>query len=90
MAMGIIIKPMETDKEIRGKAFVHWKCWQVTYPGLVSQAYLEKFTLEVSEERAKAWRDNILVAKDGDSFYLFSLLFRIKAQFWLDCRFIHC
>ena len=24
------------------------------------------------------------------SFYLFSLLFRIKAQFWLDCRFIHC
>ena len=65
MAMGIIIKPMETEDEVRGKAFVHWKCWQVTYPGLVSQTYLEKFTLEVSEERAKAWRDNILVAKDG-------------------------
>ena len=65
MAMGIIIKPMETEDEARGKAFVHWKCWQVTYPGLVSQTYLEKFTLEVSEERAKAWRDNILVAKDG-------------------------
>ena len=63
--MSIVIKPMETDQEVRGKAFVHWKCWQVTYPGLVSQAYLKKFTLEVSEERAKAWRDNILVAKDG-------------------------
>ena len=64
--MKIIIKPMETDEEIKGKAFVHWKCWQVTYPGLVSQAYLDKFTLEKSEERAFQWRDNILVAKVGD------------------------
>ena len=64
--MPITIKPMETDAEIRGKAFVHWKCWQVTYPGLVSQEYLEKFTLEKSEEKAFQWRDNILVAKDGD------------------------
>ena len=64
--MSIIIKPMETDAEIRGKAFVHWKCWQETYPGLVSQEYLDKFTLEKSEERAFQWRDNILVAKDGD------------------------
>ena len=36
--MAIVIKPMETDAEIRGKAFVHWKCWQEVYPGLVSQA----------------------------------------------------
>ena len=50
--MTIIIKPMETDEEIRGKAFVHWKCWQVTYPGLVSQAYLDKLTLEKVEEMA--------------------------------------
>ena len=64
--MDITIKPMETDEEIKGKAFVHWKCWQVTYPGLVSQEYLDKFTLEKSEERAFQWRDNILVAKDGD------------------------
>ena len=64
--MSIVIKPMETDQEIRGKAFVHWKCWQETYPGLVSQEYLDKFTLEKSEERAFLWRDNILVAKDGD------------------------
>ena len=64
--MPITIKPMETDEEIKGKAFVHWKCWQETYPGLVSQAYLDKFTLEKSEERAVQWRDNILVAKEGD------------------------
>ena len=64
--MPITIKPMETEDEIRGKAFVHWKCWQVTYPGLMSQAYLDAFTLEKSEERAFQWRDGILVAKDGD------------------------
>ena len=64
--MTIIIKPMETDEEIRGKAFVHWKCWQETYPGLVDGAYLEKLTLEKCEELASRWRDNILVAKDGD------------------------
>ena len=64
--MPITIKPMETDEEIKGKAFVHWKCWQETYPGLESQAYLDKFTLEKSEERAVQWRDNILGAKEGD------------------------
>ena len=64
--MPITIKPMETDEEIRGKAFVHWKCWQETYPGLVSQDYLDKFTLEKSEGKAFQWRDNILVAKEGD------------------------
>ncbi len=64
--MSIIIKPMKTEDEIKGKAFVHWKCWQETYPGLVSQEYLDKFTLEKSEERAFLWRDNILVAKEGD------------------------
>ena len=64
--MDIIIKPMETDEEIRGKAFVHWKCWQTTYPGLVSQEYLDKLTLANCEEKAFRWRDNILVAKEGD------------------------
>ena len=40
--MSIIIKRMETDEEIRGKAFVHWKSWHETYPGFVSQEYLDK------------------------------------------------
>ena len=64
--MSIRIKLMETDAEIRGKAFVHWKCWQETYPGLVSQEYLSKLTLEKCEEKAFLWRDNILVAKEGE------------------------
>ncbi len=29
------IKRMETEEEIRGKAFVHWKSWHEAYPGLV-------------------------------------------------------
>ena len=64
--MPITIKPMETDEEIQGKAFVHGKCWQETYPGLVSQEYLSKLTLEKCEEKAFLWRDNILVAKEGE------------------------
>ena len=64
--MSILIKPMETDAEVRGKAYVHWKCWQETYPGLVSQDYLNRFTLQKSEEKAFQWRDNLLVAKEGD------------------------
>ena len=26
--MNIVIKKMETDAEIKGKAYVHWKSWQ--------------------------------------------------------------
>ena len=62
----ITIKQMETDAEIRGKAYVHWSCWHEAYAGLVSAAYLEKLTLEKCEQMAFQWRDNILVAKDGE------------------------
>ena len=61
---GFDIKPMETDTEIKGKAFVHWRCWQETYPGLVSQTYLNAMTLAVCEKNAFQWRKNTLVAKD--------------------------
>lgn len=64
--MCIIIKKMETDDEIRGKAFVHWKSWQEAYPGLVDQAYLDKLTLEKCEDMAYRWPDNLLVAKDHE------------------------
>ena len=63
--MNINIKPMETDDEIRGKAYVHWKAWQEAYAGLVDQAYLEKHTLEKCTDIAFRWTNNILVAKDG-------------------------
>ena len=63
--MPIRIKRMETDEEVRGKAFVHWNSWQETYPGMMDEAYLASRTLEKCEEQAFRWRDNILVAKDG-------------------------
>ena len=64
--MDIFIKPMETDDEIRGKAYVHWKSWQESYRGIVDDGYLDRMTLAQTEEKAFRWRDNILVAKDGE------------------------
>jgi ribosomal protein S18 acetylase RimI-like enzyme len=62
----ITIKQMKTDDEIRGKAYVHWRGWHDAYSGLVSAAYLEKLTLEKCEQMAFQWRENILIAKDGE------------------------
>ena len=56
---------METEDEIRGKAFVHWRSCHEAYPGLVSWDYLDNFTLERAEKMAFSWTDGILVAKDG-------------------------
>ena len=64
--MDIVIKPMESDSEIRGKAYVHWKAWQETYSGLVDQAYLDNLTLEKCTDIAFRWLDNLLVAKEND------------------------
>ena len=57
---------METDLEIKGKAYVHWKAWQEAYSGLVAQSYLDKLTLEKCESIAYQWPDNILIAIDGE------------------------
>ena len=65
--MNIIIKRMETDEEIKGKAFVHWKAWHEAYPDLVSQEYLDKLTYEKCESMAFSWRDNLLVAMDRNT-----------------------
>lgn len=64
--MDIPIKEMETEEEIRGKAHVYWSAWHDTYPGLVSQEYLEKLTPEVCEKMAFDWSDGILIAKDRE------------------------
>ena len=62
----LILKPMETPEEIRGKAYVHWKSWQETYPGMVDAGYLQHLTLESCEERAFRWTSDTWVAKlDG-------------------------
>lgn len=62
----IIIKPMETDSEIEGKAYVHYQSWQESYRGLIDPAYLAGMTLERCTQTAYQWRENILVAKDGE------------------------
>lgn len=62
--MDIVIKRMETEDEIQGKAYVHWKAWHEAYPGLVSQEYLDRLTLEKCGEMARRWTDGILVAKE--------------------------
>ena len=64
--MEITIKQMESDEEIKGKAYVHWKSWQDAYSGLVDQSYLDKLTLEKCTELAFRWPDNLLVAKEDD------------------------
>ena len=58
---------METDDEIKGKAYVHWKSWQEAYPGIVNQQYLNELTLDKCESIAYRWLDNIIIAKDGDA-----------------------
>lgn len=65
--MNITIKKMESDEEIRGKAYVHWKSWQETYPGLVDKGYLDNMTLEKCTDIAYRFTDNIIVAKDYDN-----------------------
>ena len=62
--MSTVIKKMETEDEIRGKACVHWRCWQEVYAGMVDPEYLSGMTLEKFEERAFRRPDNLFVAKE--------------------------
>ena len=64
--MPYILKPMETEAEIRGKAYVHWKSWQESYAGIVDAGYLDRLTLEKCEEIAFRYPESVLVAKDGE------------------------
>lgn len=64
--MNIIIKQMDTEDEIKGKAYVHWRSWHEAYPNLVSQEYLDNLTLEKCEAMAFKWPENLLVAKDAN------------------------
>lgn len=57
---------MESEEEMNGKAYVHYKSWHETYTELVDAGYLESITLEKCTATAHRWLDNILVAKDAD------------------------
>ncbi|HFI0795988.1 TPA: N-acetyltransferase family protein [Streptococcus suis] len=59
----MVIKLMETNKEIQGKAYVHWKAWQEAYADLLPQDFLQKtYTLERCQDWAVRYPQNILVA----------------------------
>lgn len=53
--------------DIDGKAYVHWKSWQETYAGIISQSYLDQLTLEKCQNNARRWSDNIIVAEVNGS-----------------------
>ncbi|MCM1055929.1 MAG: GNAT family N-acetyltransferase [Bacteroides sp.] len=61
-----IIKKMESEDEINGKGYVHYRSWHEAYAGLIDAAYLEQLTLEKCTDSAHKWTDNLLVAKDGE------------------------
>lgn len=57
------IRPMQTEEEIKGKAYVHWKSWQEAYADLLPQDFLQKiYTLERCQDWASRYPQNILVA----------------------------
>ncbi len=62
--MGVILKAMETEEEIRGKAYVHWRAWHEAYPGLISPAFLDGWTLEKCERIAFARTQQLIIAAD--------------------------
>jgi len=63
----IIVVPMTTEDEIRGKAYVHFKSWHESYTGLVGEDYLNnKVTLEKCLSMAQKFSENVLIAKDGE------------------------
>lgn len=61
-----IIKKMESNDEIDGKGYVHYKSWHETYTKLVDHKYMEGITQEKCTAIAHRWTENILVAKDKD------------------------
>lgn len=63
---GYIIKPMETEAEIDGKGYVHYKSWHETYGGLVDETYMRGVTLEKCRQIARQWPENTIIAKDGE------------------------
>ena len=64
--MQITIKKMQTDEEIKGKAFVHFRSWQEAYTGIVDQSFLDERTIEKCEEIAVNTMENTIIAKDGE------------------------
>ena len=64
--MRISVTPMQTEEDMDGKAYVHWKSWQETCTGIVDAEFLPDFSLEKCRGMARRWPDNTLLAKTED------------------------
>ncbi|MBR4435118.1 MAG: GNAT family N-acetyltransferase [Clostridia bacterium] len=64
--MHITIKKMETDTEIKGRAFVHFNSRQEAYSGIVEQVFLTQKTIDKCFAQAINAKDNTVIAKDGE------------------------
>jgi GNAT superfamily N-acetyltransferase len=63
----IIIKPMENEAEMQGKARVHYQSWQETYRGQLSDEYLDQMSFEKCLAITRRWPERTIVALDGDT-----------------------
>lgn len=82
--MEIEIKKMESNEEIKGKAYVHWKSWQDAYKGIVNQDYLDSLTQEKCEEIAFKYPNNTFIAKDNGKVIGFSCYGKYRNDELLD------
>ena len=62
----IFLKPLETEDEIRQKAEVNLKGWQEAYTGILEPDFLKNLSAERNLKNAYQWRENTIIAKDGD------------------------
>lgn len=61
------IKAIENEKELLGKAYVHYKSWHETYSTLVNTEYMNTITLEKFTKIAYKRPESSIIAKDGDT-----------------------
>lgn len=60
--MTVIIKSMETPKEIEGKSLVHWQMWREAYDDLLPAEFQETMTLERCRLFSQKYPENTLIA----------------------------
>ena len=64
--MPIVIKRIETEEEIKERAYVHWCSWREEYKGIVNQSFLDKLLLKDFEAKVRDEIDTTFIAKDGE------------------------
>lgn len=67
----MIIKRVENDEEMLGRAYVHYRTWHDTYTGIIDQSYLDRLTLKKCEDIAFSITDGIFIAKEDDEVRAF-------------------